>query len=222
MWKKLIELFKKDNLFEQAYQEASKMLDTDAAMYDASVDALRHSDTADVNFDIHDADKGVNRSERDVRKKVMTHLVVSGGTNLASGLSLVSVVVDIERIGDYTKNIYDLAVHHPLRLQGGPVEEKLQKVETAVTTDFKGMIEVFKHRDEDKARAIMNNYKEGLSDACEEISNSILSGSISGLDSSDATAVSLYARFLKRIASHSRNIVTSVVNPFHRIGYREK
>ena len=222
MWKKLIELFKKDNLFEQAYQEASKMLDTDAAMYEASVDALRHSDTAEVKFDIYGADKDVNRSERDVRKKVMTHLVVSGGTNLASGLSLVSVVVDIERIGDYTKNIYDLAVHHPLRLQGGPVEEKLQKVETAVTTDFKGMIEVFKNRDEDKARIIMNNYKEGLSDACEEISNSILSGEVTGLDSSDATAVSLYARFLKRIASHSRNIVTSVVNPFHRIGYREK
>jgi phosphate uptake regulator len=68
----------------------------------------------------------------------------------------------------------------------------------------------------------MNNYKEGLSDACEEISNSILSGAVTGLNSSDATAVSLYARFLKRIASHSRNIVTSVVNPFHRIGYREK
>ena len=222
MWKKLIELFKKDNLFEQAYQEASKMLDTDAAMYDASVDALRHSDTADVDFDIYDADKGVNRSERDVRKKVMTHLVVSGGSNLPSGLSLVSVVIDIERIGDYTKNIYDLAVHHPLRLEGGPVEEKLQNVEALVTSDFKSMIEVFKDRDEEKARLIMNNYKDGLSDACEEISNSILSGTVTGLNISDATAVSLYARFLKRIASHSRNIVTSVVNPFHRIGYREK
>ena len=222
MWKELIQLFRKDNLFEQAYQEAAKMLDTDAAMYDASVEALRHKDTAEVNLDIHNADKSVNRSERDVRKKVMTHLVVSGGTNLASGLSLVSVVVDIERIGDYTKNIYDLAVHHPLRLQGGPVEEKLQKIEASVTADFKGMIEVFKDRDEDKARVIMNNYKEGLSDACEEISNSILSGAVSGLDSSDASALSLYARFLKRIASHSRNIVTSVVNPFHRIGYREK
>jgi phosphate uptake regulator len=222
MWKKLIELFKKDNLFEQAYQEASKMLDTDAAMYDASIVALRHSDTADVDFDIYDADKGVNRSERDVRKKVMTHLVVSGGTNLASGLSLVSVVIDIERIGDYTKNIYDLAVHHPLRLKGGPVEEKLQNVEALVTSDFKSMIEVFKDRDEDKARLIMNNYKEGLSDACEEISNSILSGTVTDLNISDATAISLYARFLKRIASHSRNIVTSVVNPFHRIGYREK
>ncbi|MDA7675350.1 hypothetical protein N8676_00325 [bacterium] len=222
MWKELIQLFKKDNLFEQAYQEAAEMLDTDAAMYNASVEALRRSDTAEVKFDIYDADKGVNRSERGVRKKVMTHLVVSGGTNLASGLSLVSVVIDIERIGDYTKNIYDLAVHHPLRLEGGPVEENLQKVEALVSSDFKSMIEVFKDRDEDKARLIMNNYKDGLSDACEEISNSILTGTVTELNSSDATAVSLYARFLKRIASHSRNIVTSVVNPFHRIGYREK
>jgi phosphate transport system protein len=222
MWKELIQLFKKDNLFEQAYQEAAGMLDTDAAMYDASVEALRRSDTAEVKFDIYDADKGVNRSERGVRKKVMTHLVVSGGTNLASGLSLVSVVIDIERIGDYTKNIYDLAVHHPLRLEGGPVEDKLQKVEAQVSSDFKSMVEVFKDRDEDKARLIMNNYKDGLSDACEEISSSILTGTVTGLNSSDATAVSLYARFLKRIASHSRNIVSSVVNPFHRIGYREK
>ena len=222
MWKELIQLFKKDNLFEQAYQEAAGMLDTDAAMYDASVEALRRSDTAEVKFDIYDADKGVNRSERGVRKKVMTHLVISGETNLASGLSLVSVVIDIERIGDYTKNIYDLAVHHPLRLEGGPVEENLQKVEALVSSDFKSMIEVFKDRDEDKARLIMNNYKDGLSDACEEISNSILTGTVTELNSSDATAVSLYARFLKRIASHSRNIVTSVVNPFHRIGYREK
>ena len=35
MWKELIQLFKKDNLFEQAYQEAAGMLDTDAAMYNA-------------------------------------------------------------------------------------------------------------------------------------------------------------------------------------------
>ncbi|HJO08839.1 MAG TPA: hypothetical protein QGH16_03255, partial [Verrucomicrobiota bacterium] len=66
MWKELIQLFKKDNLFEQAYREAAKMLDTDAAMYDASVEALRHKDTAEVNLDIHNADKSVNRSERDV------------------------------------------------------------------------------------------------------------------------------------------------------------
>jgi phosphate uptake regulator len=81
---------------------------------------------------------------------------------------------------------------------------------------------VFNDHDEDNDRVIMNNYKEGLLDAWEEISNFILSGDLTGLNNSNATAVSLYARFLKRIASHSRNIVTSVVNPLHRIGYRVK
>ena len=222
MWKELVNLFKKDNLYEQAFQEACDMLDTDASMYDASVEALRHLDTAEVKLDIYSADKSINRSERNVRKKVMTHLAVSGGTDLASGLTLVSVVIDIERIGDYTKNIYDLARQHPLRLKGGALEDRLQTVEASVTEDFKGMIGVFKTRDEDKARVIMNHYKTGLSAACEEISNAILTGEAADLNSPDAAALTLYVRFLKRIASHSRNIVTSVVNPFHRIGYREK
>ena len=34
-------------------------------------------------------------------------------------------------------------------------------------------------------------------------------------------AFALYLRFLKRIAAHSRNLASSVVNPFHRIGYPE-
>ncbi len=29
-------------------------------------------------------------------------------------------------------------------------------------------------------------------------------------------------RYLKRICGHLRNIATSIVNPFHRIGFREK
>jgi uncharacterized membrane protein YeaQ/YmgE (transglycosylase-associated protein family) len=53
-------------------------------------------------------------------------------------------------------------------------------------------------------------------------SSSTTTSIVIGMVAADATAVSLYARFLKRIASHSRNIVTSVVNPFQRIGYREK
>tara|TARA_Y100000588_G_scaffold1576_1_gene2313 strand:+ start:2478 stop:2618 length:141 start_codon:yes stop_codon:yes gene_type:complete len=35
-------------------------------------------------------------------------------------------------------------------------------------------------------------------------------------------AVALYTRYLKRIGSHSRNITTSIVSSFHRIGYPEK
>ena len=37
----------------------------------------------------------------------------------------------------------------------------------------------------------------------------------------DAAAVALYARYLKRISAHCRNLISSIVNPFERIGYPE-
>jgi phosphate transport system protein len=221
MLKNLINLFKKDNLLVQALNESYTMLDMDFQMYEASVKSLRRSDDGKIDIDIYAMDKQINAYERDVRRKVMTHLAVTGH-DLASGLVLVSVVVDIERIGDYTKNIYDLARHHPTRLHAGSLEAQLKEIEARVTELFRDMIQAFRTSDEEQARRIMVSYKEGLSASCEAISIGIVSGKVQDLNSQDATAVALYARFLKRIAAHSRNIISSVVNPFPRIGYKEK
>ncbi|MCH7520685.1 MAG: hypothetical protein IIB42_03155 [Candidatus Marinimicrobia bacterium] len=223
MWKSLLSsLFKEDNLYIQALNESYEMLDLDLSMYEASVESLRHSDTGDVNIDIYQLDKKINAYERDVRKKVMTHLSVTGSKDLAPGLILISVVIDIERIGDYTKNINDMAQQHTKRLKAGSIEEDLQLVESRVTSLFSDMIKTFKNSDEDKARQLMEAYKGGISNNCDEITNRIVNGEVTDLPSADAAAVALYARYLKRIAAHSRNIITSVVNPFDRIGYKYK
>ncbi len=108
MFKQVFELFKSDSLYNQALEECHEMLDIDCEMFNESIKSLRESDTADIPIDIYAMDRKINRFERDVRRKVMTHLAVSGREDLGSGLILVSVVIDIERIGDYTKNIYDL------------------------------------------------------------------------------------------------------------------
>jgi len=43
---------------------------------------------------------------------VLTHYAVEQDTtDLANGLVLINMVVDIERIGDYCKNILDLAIN---------------------------------------------------------------------------------------------------------------
>jgi hypothetical protein len=42
------------------------------------------------------------------------------------------------------------------------------------------------------------------------------------IETNSMVAVALYTRSLKRIYGHLRNIVTSVVNPFHRIGFKHK
>ena len=222
MIENLLKVFQKDNLFTQAMGECHTMLDLDWTMYEKSTQSLRHSDTGDLDLDMVATDKRINAYERDVRRKVMTHLAVSGAPDIPSGLVLVTVVIDIERIGDYTKNIYELARSHPKRLQAGSLEARLHETEMGVTQLFKDMIQAFKTNDEDLARRIMTGYKEGLSAACETITMDVVSATVTDLPSADAATVALYARYLKRIAAHSRNIVTSIVNPFHRIGYREK
>ncbi len=219
MWKSLLHLFKEEDLYTQALENSYQMLDMDLAMYEASVDSLRRSDISEIAIDIYKMDKQINAYERDVRKKVITHLAVTGSADLVSGLVLVSVVIDIERIGDYTKNIFDLARNHPARLTAGSAEEELRRIEATVTQQFRDMITAFKTSDEKQARKIMAEYKEEVSAACDNITHGVVNGEIQDLGTSEGTAVALYARYLKRIAAHSRNIITSVVNPFDRIGY---
>ena len=114
MFKQIFNLFKSDSLYVQALEECHEMLDIDLAMFKESINSLRKSDSAEISIDIFAMDKKINEFERDVRRKVMTHLAIGRKEDIGSGLTLVSVVIDIERIGDYTKNIYDLAVN-----QGG-------------------------------------------------------------------------------------------------------
>ena len=67
----------------------------------------------------------------------------------------------------------------------------------------------------------MGDYKENISSQSDEITNDIIMGKISDLERGTAASVALYSRYLKRIAAHSRNLISSVVNPFERIGYPE-
>ena len=222
MWRDLLTLFKQDNLFTQALTESHQMLDLDLTMIEASVESLRRSDDGSIAVDILGLDKQINRYERDVRQKVLTHLAVSGPANLSSGLVLVSIIIDIERIGDYAKNIHDLARLHPARLHAGVAEPDLADVERRALGLLRTAAEAFRKDDADKARQVMAGYKESFSADCEAIVRRVVENQVPDLDSGTAAAVALYARYLKRVGGHSRNIVTSVVNPFPRIGYREK
>lgn len=223
MWKDLLsKLFSEANLYVQALEESYTMLDMDWTMYEASVKSLRQSDSGELDVDVYKLDKQINAYERDVRRKIMTHLSLTGGRDLSPGLILISVVIDIERIGDYTKNICDMAQQHPRRLDAKSMESNLQEIETKVAKIFTDMITAFKESDGAMARRIMEDYKEEISQQADDITNRIIAGEVTDLDPSDATATAMYARYLKRIAAHSRNIITSVVNPFDRIGYPYK
>lgn len=220
MIREFLKLLSKDNLQVQALSECYAMLDMCQKMVDASVQSLRHSDNADIEIDLYEMDRKVNSFERDVRRKVMTHLSMGNTADISSGLALVSVVIDLERIGDYSKNIHDLAVSHPKRLDAGEFEEQLSKIEAVALENFRRTVTAFKEGDMVEARRLMEEYKEDISKHVRDQETRLVSGE-SSLPAAEAVTVALYGRFLKRIAAHSRNLVSSIVNPFDRIGYPE-
>ena len=221
MFESLTSLFNKESLIEQALNECHEMLALDWQMFQASTETLRHTEGTEPKFDIADADKRVNKYERDVRRKVITHLSITGD-DVTAGLVVVSVVIDTERIGDYTQNIYELARTHATKLHAGKLEDQLASVEKRIADLFQRTAKAFKDGDEESARSIMAEYKEELASDCDQIIDHIVAGKTDDLSPGEAASVALYTRYLKRIASHLRTIVTSVVNPFPRIGYKEK
>ncbi len=221
MYKKFIELFGKENLLDQALDTTIKLLESDLEMFRASKESLRDNDDAELPFDIYEKDKQINKFEREVRRNVLTHLTISGVHNIVPGLALVSIVIDVERIGDFTKNITELAKAHPTRLDAGAYENDLAEIERILFIRFDQIIKVLSGPDVELAKHMMSEHR-GISSRCDKIMSDIIRGKDTPPTASDAVVLALYFRYLKRVAAHLTNIASSIVNPFPRIGFRSK
>ncbi len=219
MFKEWLSIFQKDSLMDRAYRRSYEMLDITHDMFLIAKTSLRYTDGTQVDIDIYDRDADVNRYEREVRRDVVSHLVVSGVGKLPSGLVLVSIIIDIERIGDYTKNIVELALNHPKKLHGGKFDTDLQRVEGAVEDSFIRTKECFKAADAKAAQGLLTEY-EWVSRVCDDCLYRLVREEDKNITSGEAVSLALYFRWLKRISSHLRNITTSVVNPFDSIGFK--
>jgi len=156
-----------------------------------------------------------------VRRNVLTHLTITGTLNLVPGLVLVSIVIDVERIGDYTKNISELARLHENPLHGGRAETELKQIEDVIEVNFPKVIEVLKGQHKQQAREVMQVEPE-TSKTSDKIVTNMITEQDPELSMGDAVSLAMYARYLKRVNSHLTNIASAIVNPFPRIGFREK
>lgn len=221
MIKELLGVFQSNSLMERAFEQSYEMLDITHEMFKVSKKVLRNSDTNEFTYDINGQDSKINKFQREVRKDVFNHLAMAGSEDLSSGMILASIVIDLERIGDFTKNIVEIAQNHPQRLHAGEFEDDLITLERAVEDTFGRTIYCFKNSDEKAAFNLLKEYK-WMSKAFDAKIQSLMRGEDSTLTTGSAVALAIYLRALKRIFSHLRNVTSSVVNPFHRIGFKPK
>ena len=74
--------------------------------------AVQHRGRRDVRTPLYERDVAVNELERSIRRKVLRHLTVNPGHDVAICLALMSVAKDAERIGDYCKNVFEVGVFY--------------------------------------------------------------------------------------------------------------
>lgn len=221
MFRQWLAIFKKDTLMDRAYKRSFEMLAITLHMCREARISLRQREDSEIDLSVKEKDIEVNKYEREVRRMVFNHLAVQGTADLPSGLALISIIIDIERLGDYAKNMVELAMDHPGKLHGGQFEEEITRIESAIEDSFVQTKKCFELGDSNFALELLDKYA-WVNDSCDDIVKDVVKEKDPDIRPGDAAALAVYVRWLKRINSHLRNVTTSVSNPFDRIGFQPK
>lgn len=168
----------------------------------------------------HRSDADVDRLQREVRKRLMQHFSTasrSGGRDDSSrGLALMSLVKDVERLGDYSKNL--LEVHATSGRGAGDIPEdgvgiRLRRVAEFAASLFSEIGSVFSEQRREQALHLLLQGAEQKR-ACDEI---VFDVARSVSDVGIAVDLTLAARHYKRIVGHGCNLLSSLLVPVHRL-----
>ncbi len=168
---------------------------------------------------IYKADVQVNKLERTIRKKVIAHLSITGNTaSLPYCLLLQSLVKDVERIGDYAKNLAEAPEFNDTPLPDDEIVAELREIRKGVEAAFTATAEVFTSSDRERAVTLIREGRD-ITHRCEALIVRIARSSYPA----DLTAATvLGSRYYKRIGAHVLNILSSVVMPLHKLDYYDE
>ena len=221
MFDRVISLWKSEDLLSQAWEESFEMMVLSNEMFSAAIKYLRRGEKIKTLKNLKKRDREINEFQKSVRKKVVTHFSISQKVeDFPSGLVLLNIVVDVERLGDYTKNILDLAIHYPDPLVSEDCLNSLKEIEDDILSRFTDTITAIEQQDEKLAKKLLKSYRKSFSNVSDKIVNDGISGKQEYKDQKEAASVTLYARYLKRVGGHLQNITTTMLNPYEEIGYR--
>ncbi len=220
MLKELLSLFRSDQPLREMGENFAEML---RLTYEMTLQAgeVYFGDrvSAEARSNLYRRDIRVNKLERTIRKEVIAHLSISGTSqSLPYCLLLMSLVKDVERIGDYAKNLSEIREFHPEPLPDDEFVSELQEIREGVEQAFSITAEVFASSDHERAVALI---QEGriLTHRCDMLVGRVAA---SGYGARDAAAVVMGTRFYKRIAAHVLNVLSSVVMPLHKLDYYDE
>ena len=198
--------------------EFGQMLDSGRHMFDAAANALLGGTDPDiVKEDLFATDKKINDAQQRIRREIVVHSAVQPAASLPACLTMMSLVKDAERVGDYAKNIFDVACLAPPASEDAE-RARLVNMKDRLSSHLMQTRRVFDSNEEAAARKLTQELID-LEDECDREVEELLKSQ--GVRPTPATYV-LSFRHFKRIASHAMNITTSVFMPLDKLDYYDE
>ena len=215
----MFSIFRDSDHIEKVETELKLMLGQCREMFALASDSVFgvRSDE-DVKNELWDLDKQLNRTERSIRRELLVHGSVRGAeANQGLVLAYMSVAKDIERIGDYCKNIWDLA-HLGINLGSDPDTPELKEYAAEVAELLASGSTAFIEQDQEAVHKMIPRIWELGKHFDIQVSKYVKSDEPGHF----AAPRALLFRHMKRIASHLSNILSSVVMPVDRLDFYKK
>lgn len=220
MLQELISIFRSDNPLRPMGENFNRMLGLtrDMAIAAGTIFFERKS-TPEARTRIYETDVEVNKLERAIRKQVVAHLSVAGNKlDLPYCLRLMSLVKDVERLGDYAKNLSELIDIHAGALPKDGVTDELLEIRRGVEEAFAAAADILNASDSERAVDFIRKGRD-VAHRCDMLIQRIARSSY---DAATATVMALATRYYKRFSGHVLNVLSSVVMPLHKLDYYDE
>lgn len=220
MLKELLSLFRSNDAIARMGEDFQKML---AAAQDLTLRAGRifwdEADGADEPTKISKSDVAINKLERSIRRQVIAHLTLgSGNKDVLYCLLLQSIVKDVERIGDYAKNLSEVRRDGGASVPNDGHGDELREIRSIVEGAFGQTSEIVRAFDATAATGLMMELR-AVNRRCDQLIAGVARGEY---DAARTTSLVLGARYYKRIGSHMLNVLSGVVMPLHKLDYYDE
>jgi phosphate transport system protein len=220
MLRELIAILRSDNPLKPMGDNFNRMfqLTKDMAL-DAGTIFFEGNAPPERRTRLYETDVEVNKLERVIRKQVVAHLSVAGNSpDLPYCLRLMSLVKDVERLGDYAKNLSELVDMYAGELPQDDVLKELKEIRKGVEEAFVAAADILDSSDTERAIEFIRKGRD-FAHRCDALIQKI---SRTEYDAGTTTAVVLATRYYKRFAGHVLNILSSVVMPLHKLDYYDE
>jgi phosphate transport system protein len=218
MLHELLKIFKPGNPLNRMGKDFATMLELTCDMILKSGQIFfQRSHEPEERSQLYRSDVKVNQLERSIRKQVVAQLGISCDT-MPYCLALMSLVKDVERLGDYAKNLSEIEDICTDTLPDDDLVRELLEIRSGVEEALMATNQVFKDSDRERALALVCQGKD-LAQRSESLVRRIAK---SDHNASTTTALVLGSRYYKRIGGHLLNVLSSVVMPLHKIDYYDE